>query len=55
MISINYMIEHLGLLCMSHTHTHTECVPNVALASIVFSHTRSIKLSFNCLLYSPIQ
>ena len=49
MILINYMIEHLGLLSMSHTqththtHTHTECVPNVTLASIEFSHTRSIE------------
>ena len=49
------MIEHLGLLCMSHTHTHTVlyvCVPNVTLASIEFSHTRSIKLTFNCLLFN---
>ena len=47
-----YMIEHLGLLYISHIHTHTQCVPNVTLASIEFSHTRSIKLTFNCLLYS---
>ena len=34
----------------THTHKHTQCVPNVTLASIEFSHTRSIKLTFNCLL-----
>ena len=51
------MIEHLGLFVChthTHTHTHTQCyivcvVPNVTLASIEFSHTRSIKLTFNCL------
>ena len=47
------MIAHLGLLCISHTHT--QCVLNVTLASIEFSHARSIKLTFNCLLYNNIQ
>ena len=50
-----YMIEHLGLLCISHIHTQCVCVPNVTLASIEFSHTRSIKLTFNCLLFCHIQ
>ena len=42
------------MLCMSHiyTHTHTQCVPNVTLASIEFSHTKSIKFTFNCLLFN---
>ena len=39
----------------THTHTHTQCVPNVTLASIEFSHTRSIKLTFNSLLHSSTQ
>ena len=50
------MIEHLG---HTHTHTHTQSVvtnvPNVTLASIEFSQASSIKLTFNCLLYSNIQ
>ena len=52
-----YMIDHLGLLCISHihTHTHTVCVPNVTLTSIEFSHGRSIKLTFNSLLHSSTQ
>ena len=44
------MIEHLELLYITHTHTHQ--LPNVTLASIEFSHARSIKPTFNCLLFN---
>ena len=52
-----YMIEHLGHM-HTYTHTHTHSVlPKVTpgnKTSIEFSHARSIKLTFNCLLSNKV-